>query len=69
VWLAANTRGDFVPGLVILIAVMMLKSVPCHCLVFGSRLVQNICICTFFKDDGEINITIKKAFVDEIFLA
>jgi len=48
---------------------MMLKSAPWPWLVFGSRLVQNICICTFFKDGGEMHFTIKTAFVDEIFLA
>ena len=64
-----RSNSDFAPGLVNLIAVMMLKSAPCPCFVFGSRLVQNICICTFFKDGGEMNFTIKTAFVDEIFLA
>jgi len=64
-----RSKSDFAPGLVILKAVIMLESAPCHCLVFGSRLVQNIFICTFFKDGGEMNFTIKTAFVDEIFLA
>jgi len=64
-----RSESDFAPGLVNLRAVMMLKSAPWPWLVFGSRLVQNICICTFFKDDGEINFTIKTAFVDEILLA
>ena len=62
-----RSKSDFAPGLVNVRAVMMLKSAPRPCLVFGSRLVQKIYICTFFKDDGDF--TIKTAFVDEIFLA
>jgi len=67
----SRSKIDFAPGLLILRAVMMLKWVPCPCLVFGSRLVQNSCICTFkfLKNGGEMNFSIKTAFVDEIFLA
>ena len=64
-----KSKSDFAPGLVNVTAVMMLKSAPYTCLVFGSRLVQKICICTFFKDGGEMNFTIKTAFVNELFLA
>jgi len=48
---------------------VILKSVSCPCFVYGSRLVQNRCICTFFKDGGEMNFTFKTAFFNEIFLA
>ena len=64
-----RSKSDFAPGLVILRAVKMLKSAPCPCLVFGSRLVQNSWICTFSKDDGKMNFAIKTSFFDEIFLA
>jgi len=64
-----RSKSDFAPRLVILGAVMMLKSAPCPCLVLVSRLLQKICICTFFKDGCEKNFTIKTAFVDKIFLA
>ena len=69
--LKPRSKSDFAPVLVIFRGVMMLKSAPCPCLVNGSRLVQNSCMCTFFKDGGEMtrNFTIKTAFVDEIFLA
>jgi len=63
-----RSKSDLAPGLVVLKAVMMLKLAPCPCLVLGSGLVQNSCVCTFFKDDGEINCTIKTAF-DENLLA
>jgi len=68
-----RSKGNFAPGLVttsiILRDVMVLKSAPCRCLVFGSRLVQNSCICTFFEDGGKMNFTIKTAFFSENFLA
>jgi len=64
-----RSKIDFALGLVNVRAVMMLKSAPCPCLVLVSRLVQNICICTFFKDGGEMNFTIMTAFVDQILLA
>ena len=64
-----RSKSNFAPELVILRAAMMLKSAPCSGLVFGSRLVQNNCICTLFKDGGERSFTIKTVFVDEIFLA
>jgi len=64
-----RSKSDFAPGLVNLRAVMMLKLASWPGLVFGLRLVQYICICTFFKDVCEMNFTIKTAFVDEIFLA
>ena len=64
-----RSKSDFEPELVNVKAVMVLKSAPCPRLVFGSRLVQNVCICTFFKDGGEMNFTINTAFADGIFMA
>jgi len=64
-----RSKSDFALELVNVRAVMMLKSAPCPRLVFGSRLVQNVCICTFFKDGGEMNFTINTAFADGIFMA
>jgi len=43
-------QNVILPELVILRAVMMLKSAPGPCLVFVSRPVQNRCICTFLKE-------------------
>jgi len=64
-----RSKSDIAPGLVILRAVMMLKSATYPFFFFGSRLVQNSCICTFLKDGGEMNFTIKTIFFNEIFLA
>jgi len=61
-----RSKSDFALGFVILRAVIMVKLASCPYLVFGSSLVQNSCICTFFKDGGEMNFTIKTASVDEI---
>jgi len=57
------SKSVLAPSLVILRAAMMLKSAPYPCLVLGARLVQKSCICTVFKDGGEI----KTAFFDKIF--
>ena len=57
-----RSKSNFAPELVILRVVMILKSVSCSGLVFGSRLVQNNCICTLFKDGGERSFTIKTLF-------
>jgi len=64
-WLAANAKVKkwfYTRFGNILRTVMMLKSAPCPCLVFGSRLVQNNWICIFFKNCGEMNVAIKTAF-------
>jgi len=64
-----RSKSNFAPGLVYLKAAKMSKSASCTCLVFGSRQVQNNCMCTSFNDGCEMNFTIKTAFFDEIFLA
>jgi len=60
-----RSKSDVAPGLVILRAVVMLMSAPYPCLVCGPRLVQGSCICTFFMDGGEKNVTIKTAFFNK----